>query len=298
MGNGRTNQANSRIYYGPNANVFSIMDSLPEGRPLELLWREESSWFYAEYTLSDGVKRRGYIMASNVNILSGSVDPRNITRSNRYVIHAAPVFTGPQPGDYLSAGAVELGALVQYLNYKINGYALIEYSVSSTQRKRAYINANNLSASYSGLLSNFCNIAEGEIGEQDPSNKDLTTYGEWYGANGVPWCAIFVSWCAAQAGILTEAQSAPVPRVKKEKAVSAMQNWYSSNNRLVSASSSADIHTGDLAFFNGHVGIVVGVSGNTIYLVEGNCDKYVRKYPYTNFNGPSGTILYFGSNYN
>lgn len=89
----------------------------------------------------------------------------------------------------------------------------------------------------------------------------------------------------AQAGILTEAQSAPVPRVKKEAAVSTMRNWYSNNNRLVSASSSADIRTGDLAFFNSHVGIVVGVSGNTINLVEGNCGKYVRKYAYTNFNG-------------
>lgn len=297
MANGQVNQNNSKVYYGPSASLFSIMESLPQGKPLELLWREGSSWFYVEYALSDGVKRRGYIMSSNVNILSGSVDPRSITRSNRYVIHAAPVFTGPQPGDYLSAGSVELGALVQYLNYKINGYALIEYSVSSTQRKRAYINANNLSGSYAGLLSNFCNIAEGEIGEQDPADNDMTKYGEWYGANGVSWCAIFVSWCAAQAGILTEAQSAPVPRVKKEAAVSTMRNWYSNNNRLVSASSSADIRTGDLAFFNSHVGIVVGVSGNTINLVEGNCGKYVRKYAYTNFNGPSGTILYFGSNH-
>lgn len=68
------------------------MESLPLGKPLELLWLEASSWFYVEYALSDGVKRRGYIMSSNVNILSGSVDPRNMTRSNRYVIHAASVF--------------------------------------------------------------------------------------------------------------------------------------------------------------------------------------------------------------
>ena len=143
-----------------------------------------------------GRKNIAWNLRPDVNILSGSVDPRNMTRSNRYVIHAASVFSGPQPGDYLPVGVVELGALVQYLNYKINGYALIEYSVSSTQRKRAYINANNLSESYTGLLSNFCNIAEGEIGEQDPSGNDMTKYGEWYGANGVSWCAIFVSWCA------------------------------------------------------------------------------------------------------
>ena len=28
---------------------------------------------------------------------------------------------------------------------------------------------------------------------ENPPNSNKTKYGEWYGLNGVPWCAIFVS---------------------------------------------------------------------------------------------------------
>lgn len=34
---------------------------------------------------------------------------------------------------------------------------------------------------------------------EQPADSNLTKYGKWYGANGVPWCAIFVSWCFDQA---------------------------------------------------------------------------------------------------
>jgi len=45
------------------------------------------------------------------------------------------------------------------------------------------------------------NIAFAEVGyKESPKNSNLTKYGEWFGWNGVAWCAIFVSWCYAQAG--------------------------------------------------------------------------------------------------
>ena len=31
-------------------------------------------------------------------------------------------------------------------------------------------------------------------------SNNYTKYGKWYGMNGQPWCDMFVSWCAAQAG--------------------------------------------------------------------------------------------------
>ncbi len=34
-------------------------------------------------------------------------------------------------------------------------------------------------------------------------DKNYTKYGAWYGCNGQPWCAMFVSWCANQAGVST-----------------------------------------------------------------------------------------------
>lgn len=42
-------------------------------------------------------------------------------------------------------------------------------------------------------------IAKKEIGYiEQPGNK--TKYGQWFGLNGVAWCAIFVSWVYAKAG--------------------------------------------------------------------------------------------------
>lgn len=44
-------------------------------------------------------------------------------------------------------------------------------------------------------------LAEHEIGtKESPSGSNRQKYGEWYGMNGVPWCAIFDSWCISHAG--------------------------------------------------------------------------------------------------
>jgi len=38
--------------------------------------------------------------------------------------------------------------------------------------------------------------AQSQIGNKEsPPNSNLTKYGDWYGENGVPWCAIFATWC-------------------------------------------------------------------------------------------------------
>jgi len=40
-----------------------------------------------------------------------------------------------------------------------------------------------------------------EVGtKESPKNSNLQKYGEWFGYNGVAWCAIFVSWVYAMAG--------------------------------------------------------------------------------------------------
>jgi CHAP domain-containing protein len=35
---------------------------------------------------------------------------------------------------------------------------------------------------------------------ESPAGSNNNKFGSWYGMNGVPWCAIFVSWCFEQAG--------------------------------------------------------------------------------------------------
>ena len=38
--------------------------------------------------------------------------------------------------------------------------------------------------------------AKAELGmKESPANSNLQKYGAWYGMNGVPWCAIFCTWC-------------------------------------------------------------------------------------------------------
>jgi hypothetical protein len=45
-----------------------------------------------------------------------------------------------------------------------------------------------------------------EIGNKEsPPNSNNNKYGSWYGMNGVPWCAIFCTWCDQIGGSPTDA---------------------------------------------------------------------------------------------
>jgi hypothetical protein len=43
-------------------------------------------------------------------------------------------------------------------------------------------------------------VASAEVGIIE-TGENLTKYGEFTKANGLPWCGSFVNWCAAQAGV-------------------------------------------------------------------------------------------------
>ena len=61
--------------------------------------------------------------------------------------------------------------------------------------------------------------------------NNITKYGEWYGMNGQPWCAMFVSWCAKQAGLLVSSgnNNGIIP---KYASVAMGMEWYKNNNRF------------------------------------------------------------------
>ncbi len=45
--------------------------------------------------------------------------------------------------------------------------------------------------------SDMVKKAASQIGyKESPAGSNNTKYGKWYGMNGEPWCAMFVSWCA------------------------------------------------------------------------------------------------------
>lgn len=128
-------------------------------------------------------------------------------------------------------------------------------------------------------------VARSQVGYQEGNSEDqlsgevygsdnFTEYGHWYDLQNM-WCAIFVSWCAAVAGISTDV-------VPSHSYTPDGLSWFA--DRGV-AYSRADIQSrkytpmpGDVIYFKStrnanitnHVGIVTGYANNRIYTVEGN----------------------------
>lgn len=134
-------------------------------------------------------------------------------------------------------------------------------------------------------------------------------YTDWFGMSGQPWCAMFASWCASSAGIMSIADSAPYPSVKKTASVKEMYNFFVASRRNLTPSMTTTSpnypKVGDIAFINGtdeHVGIIVEVSGAIVKTVEGNTNmpgggNGVSYQTYTNLeNGPSYKLTHIGSN--
>ena len=79
-------------------------------------------------------------------------------------------------------------------------------------------------------LQDFIDVAENQVGYEE-SSDGTTTYGEWYGLPTGAWCAMFVSWCANEAGIMTTSDTKDCPYVRKASTVRALREFYGNNNR-------------------------------------------------------------------
>lgn len=111
-------------------------------------------------------------------------------------------------------------------------------------------------------------VATGQLGyKEQPAGSNRTKYGEWYGMNGQPWCAIFISWCAAQIGAtdLLGGKFAYTP---------SWANWFKSHGQWLDREEKPQ--PGDLVFFHNssricHVGIVTRRNGTvSVSTIEGN----------------------------
>lgn len=112
------------------------------------------------------------------------------------------------------------------------------------------------------------NVAEREIGYiEAPSNR--TKYGKWFGVDGVPWCAAFVSWCYSQAGF-------QLPNIGFPKGFLGCMTgveYFKKNNQITTSP-----QPGDIVFFDwnqdrrfDHVGIFAGkIDNKTFETIEGN----------------------------
>lgn len=128
------------------------------------------------------------------------------------------------------------------------------------------------------MKNKILSIAEAEVGYlEKASNRQLdsktanagsanyTKYGRDYGMNGVAWCAMFVWWCANQAGIGADV-------IPKTASCTTSRNWFKDNGLFRSVAP----QRGDLIYFKdtdgtaAHIGIVCAVDGSKVYTIEGN----------------------------
>lgn len=109
-----------------------------------------------------------------------------------------------------------------------------------------------------------------EIALTQVGNVGGEPYWSWWGlSERAEWCAMFVSWCADQAGLL---DAGAIP--KFENCVWGA-NWFKDNAGW--ADGSAEPSSGDIIFFDwepdgypDHVGIVEKCEGGLVYTIEGN----------------------------
>jgi hypothetical protein len=114
-----------------------------------------------------------------------------------------------------------------------------------------------------GSAPHAIQIAMAEIGYvETPDN--ITKFGEFTKANGLPWCGSFCNWVLAQAGVKNHSVVSTAVGAHKFKEIG---RWHEM------------AALGDLAFMDfphdgvdriSHIGIVVGIYGNTVTTIEGN----------------------------
>lgn len=135
-------------------------------------------------------------------------------------------------------------------------------------------------------VQKMVNVAKHELswGFAEDNSNNITPYGQWYGLQGGAWCAMFVSWCASQAGIL----GTTVPRYAY---CPYGVNDYRAKGKFYSRSGGYTPSIGDTIFFwnsadgvVGHTGIVIDVTPTEVVTIEGNATDAVRQKRYNRTN--------------
>ncbi len=118
--------------------------------------------------------------------------------------------------------------------------------------------------------------AESQIGYRETADG-LTKYGIWYGIPDGAWCAMFVTWCAHNSGISTDV-------IPFYCGCTAGMKWFVDRGQFGYKENYIP-KRGDIIFFlsndASHTGIVTGVSGNTVYTIEGNTSNMCARRSYS-----------------
>jgi hypothetical protein len=115
-----------------------------------------------------------------------------------------------------------------------------------------------------GTAAKAVELALIEVGTIEEGDN-LTKYGAFTKANGLPWCGSFVNWVMHQAGIKIPSMVSTANGAHKMK---ELGRWISDKPQI-----------GDLCFMDfphdgvdriSHIGIVVGVNPKSVVTIEGN----------------------------
>jgi len=163
-----------------------------------------------------------------------------------------------------------------------------EYYEDLFQESREYCVEHNLikvsSAGGAGGF-NIAAVARAEVDAPDsmeiPPGSNRTKYNDWfYSQQGTeaPWCAIFVSWCADQCGLINSGL------YRKDAGVTTTYSYMTKENGFESYSwrevkqlggGAYSAVPGDLFFFEGmgHIGIITNVTDSAIEVTHGNSSE-------------------------
>lgn len=125
--------------------------------------------------------------------------------------------------------------------------------------------------------NNVLSIAKSQIGYVEGKNNH-SKYGAWYGLDNAPWCAMFVSWCFAQAG-------QPLPSIQNAKGYAYCPSGVNYFKKIGQFYKTPKV--GDIVFFDwqrdgisDHTGLVLEIKNSQqIITIEGNTS------PSNNSNG-------------
>jgi hypothetical protein len=115
-----------------------------------------------------------------------------------------------------------------------------------------------------GTAARLAEVALAEVGTIEEGDN-LTKYGKFMKADGLPWCGSFVNWCADQAGIKIPSMVSTAAGANKMK---DLGRWIETKPQV-----------GDLCFMDfphdgidriSHIGIVVKAGTKSVICVEGN----------------------------
>jgi hypothetical protein len=115
-----------------------------------------------------------------------------------------------------------------------------------------------------GTAARLIEVALAEVGTIEEGDN-LTKYGKFMKADGLPWCGSFVNWCADQAGVKIPTMVSTAAGANKMK---DLGRWIDTKPQV-----------GDLCFMDfphdgidriSHIGIVVKAGATSVICVEGN----------------------------